>query len=109
MTGGSSLPTGLLAHNFQEMLTILGSALRWLFIWVYYVLVTCFIGAILGVLTHACFGLLFMEEPDYGYLAAFGFQNGLRYGSVWAGGLAIVLCVMRARREYLATRTGRGL
>jgi len=26
----------------------------------------------------------------------------LKYGSVWAGGFAIVLCVMRARKEYLA-------
>jgi hypothetical protein len=42
-----------------------------------------------------------MDAPDYGYQAAFGFSNGLRYGGVWAGGLAIVLCVMRARKEYL--------
>lgn len=77
-------------------------ALHWLFTWLYYVLITCLIGALLGVATHVLFGLLFMDGADFGWLAAFGFMNGLRYGSVWAGGLAIVLCVMRARKEYLA-------
>jgi hypothetical protein len=45
-----------------------------------------------------------MNAPDYGDQAAFGFSNGLRYGGVWAGGFAIVLCVMRARKEYLQTQ-----
>jgi hypothetical protein len=83
------------------MLRILGQILRWLLTWLYYVLIICFIGAMLGVLTHVLFGLCFMDKPDYGYLAAFGFSNGLRYGGVWAGGFAIVLCVMRARKEFL--------
>ncbi len=74
---------------------------RWLLTWVYFVLVICFIGAMLGVLTHVLFGPLFVDQPDFGFLAAFGFMNGLKYGSVWAGGLAVVLCVMRARKEYL--------
>jgi hypothetical protein len=51
---------------------------------------------------------LFVDQPDYGFLAAFGFMNGLKYGSVWAGGLAIVLCVMRARKEYLAKHSQGG-
>jgi hypothetical protein len=83
------------------MRSLLLQVLRWLFAWVYYVAIICFIGASLGVLTHLLFGLCFMDQPDYGFLAAFGFSNGLRYGGVWAGGLSIVLCVMRARREYL--------
>jgi len=83
------------------MLRILGQIIRWLLTWLYFVLIICFVGALLGVLTHLLFGLCFMEAPDYGYQAAFGFSNGLRYGGVWAGGFAIVLCVMRARKEYL--------
>jgi hypothetical protein len=83
------------------MLNILGQIIRWLFIWLYFVLIICFAGALMGVVTHLLFGLIFMDAPDYGYQAAFGFSNGLRYGGVWAGGLAIVLCVMRARKEYL--------
>lgn len=83
------------------MLNILGQIIRWLFIWLYFVLIICFAGALMGVVTHLLFGLIFMDAPDYGYQAIFGFSNGLRYGGVWAGGLAIVLCVMRARKEYL--------
>lgn len=83
------------------MLKILGQIIRWLLTWLYFVLLVCFLGALFGVLSHMLFGLCFMDEPDYGYLAAFGFSNGLRYGGVWAGGFAIVLCVIRARKEYL--------
>lgn len=56
----------------------------------------------LGVVTHVLFALLFRDQPDLAYFASFGFMNGLNYGGVWAGGAAIVLCVLRARREYLA-------
>ncbi|MDQ8195482.1 hypothetical protein QEH59_13690 [Coraliomargarita sp. SDUM461004] len=85
------------------MLQIFIQTLRWLLTWFYFVLIICFIGAVLGVLTHVFFGLCFMTEPDYSFLAAFGFTNGLKYGGVWAGGFAIVLCVIRARKEYLQT------
>jgi hypothetical protein len=80
---------------------VVGQVFRWILVWVYYVLIVCFIGAMLGVGSHLLFGLLFMEDPDYAFQAAFGFSNGIRYGGVWAGGLAIVLSVMRARKEYL--------
>lgn len=90
------------------MLRILIQTFRWLLTWLYFLLVICFVGALLGVLTHLLFGLCFMEAPDYGYLAAFGFTNGLQYGGVWAGGFAIVLCVMRARKEYLQTHEESG-
>ncbi len=81
---------------------------RWVVTWLYFVSIILLIGATLGIITHLGFGLLFMDDPDYGYLAAFGFSNGLRYGTVWAGGVAIVLCVMRARKEYLAKHGGEG-
>jgi len=90
------------------MISVLGSVLRWLFTWIYFVLVICFIGAFLGVISHVAFGLFFMKGPDYAYLASFGLMNGLNYGGVWAGGLAIVLCVMRARKEYLAKHAEEG-
>jgi hypothetical protein len=83
------------------MLPIIVQILHWLLTWLYYVLIICFIGAMLGVCSHLLFGLCFMDVPDYVFLAAFGFTNGLTYGGVWAGGFSIVLCVMRARREYL--------
>ena len=67
-------------------------------------LIICLAGAFVGVVTHLLFGLIFIDTPDYGHLAAFGFSNGLRYGGVWAGGLAIVICVIRARKGYLETQ-----
>jgi hypothetical protein len=78
-----------------------GQAFLWVLTWLYYVLIICFLGAILGVVSHLLFGVFFMDDPDYAFQAAFGFSNGIRYGGVWAGGLSIVLCVMRARRDYL--------
>ena len=83
------------------MLKIIQKIIRWFFTWLYFVLIICLAGAVIGVMSHLLFGLIFMDSPDYGYQAAFGFSNGLRYGGVWAGGFAIVLCVMRARKEYL--------
>lgn len=83
------------------MFRLIGQILIWLLTWLYYVLIICFVGAMLGVISHILVGYLVTEAPDFGYLASFGFSNGLRYGSVWAGGLAIVLCVLRARKEYL--------
>lgn len=69
-------------------------------IWLYFVSLICFIGATLGVLSHVCFGFFFVDTPDYAYLADLGLLHGLKYSSLWAGGLAIVLCVMRAHREF---------
>ena len=68
--------------------------------WLYYVSIICCVGATLGVLSHLAYGVLFADNPDFGYLAAFGFSNGLQYGGVWAGGFAIVLCVMRAHKQH---------
>ena len=87
------------------MLNILGQIIRWLFIWLYFVLIICITGAFIGVMSHLLFGLIFMNAPNYGDQAALGFSNGLRYGGVWAGGFAIVICVMRARKEYLQTQS----
>ncbi len=84
------------------MIRFLGMALRWVAGWCFYVAVVLLAGAAAGAASHVVFGLLFLDPFDPGYLAAFGFFNGLKYGGVWAGGLAIVLCVMRARREYMA-------
>ena len=83
------------------MFRLIGQILIWLLTWLYYVLIICFVGAMLGVISHLLVGSFVVEDPDFGYLASFGFSNGLRYGGVWAGGFAIVLCVLRARKEYL--------
>jgi len=84
------------------MFKIILTALRWLFLWVYYISLVCFAGASLGVVTHFTFAIFLRPGADFAYYAALGFTNGLKYGSVWAGGAGIVLCVIRARREYMS-------
>ncbi|MEN8663011.1 MAG: hypothetical protein ABF322_00475 [Lentimonas sp.] len=91
------------------MLKIAQAVIRWLVTWIYFVSVICFIGAMGGVLTHVLFALICRDQPDLGYYAAFGLLNGLNYGGVWAGGAAIVLCVLRARKEFLAAHPVTGL
>ncbi|MGB0257679.1 MAG: hypothetical protein ACPGES_03410 [Coraliomargarita sp.] len=81
--------------------SILCGIFRWIFDWLYFVCLICFAGAVLGALSHFLWGVFFYEAPDHGYMLALGFKHGLNYGGVWAGGAAIVLCVMRARKEYL--------
>ncbi|MFL2832522.1 MAG: hypothetical protein ACJ0BK_02785 [Coraliomargaritaceae bacterium] len=83
------------------MLNIIRKIIRWFFTWLYFVLIICLAGAVIGVVSHLLFGLIFMDMPDYERQSALGFSNGLRYGGVWAGGLSIVFCVIRARKEYL--------
>ncbi len=83
------------------MLNIIRKIIRWFFTWLYFILIICLAGAFIGVVSHLLFGLIFMDMPDYERQAAIGFSNGLRYGGVWAGGLSTVLCVIRARKEYL--------
>ncbi|MGJ8650442.1 MAG: hypothetical protein ACSHX4_08785 [Opitutaceae bacterium] len=87
------------------MLRIALGLIHWLVLWIYYVAIICFIGAMAGVVTHLLFALLFREHADLGYFASFGFMNGLNYGVVWAGGASIVICVIRARNDYMAKQT----
>lgn len=84
------------------MLKIALGIIQWFVLWIYYVAIICFMGAMAGVATHLLYALVFREHPDLGYFASFGFMNGLNYGGVWAGGAAIVICVVRARNDYMA-------
>ena len=84
------------------MFHILTCSLRWLITWLYFVCIICSIGAMGGTVSHVLFAVFFKENPDHAYYASMGFVNGLNYGGVWAGGAAIVLCVLRARKQHLA-------
>lgn len=89
------------------MQSIVRESFRWLFGWIYYICVILCIGAVLGVVSHIAWGFVFYEAFDLSYMASLGLIHGLQYAGVWAGGLSIVLCVMRARREYLAKQSER--
>lgn len=89
------------------MFTVLKIALRWIMDWLYFVSLICLAGASVGVVTHFLFAVCFVDSPDFGYYASLGFLHGLKYGSVWAGGVAIVLCVIRAHNEYIQNKARR--
>lgn len=88
------------AGAFQRLcpVTFLFAIFRWVAAWLYYVSVVVFCGAAFGALSHLAFARIFLDAPDYYYIAAFGFLNGLKLSGIWAGGLGIVLCFMRAHR-----------
>lgn len=92
-------------HLVLPVIRILQQSILWLLGWLYYVCIICASGALLGMLSHLALGPLFVEDTDFGFLVAFGFLNGLKYAGVWAGGAAIVLCVIRARKNYLASQS----
>ena len=85
----------------MHMLLIVSHIIKWVSVWIYFVFIICLAGVLLGILSHLLFGFCFMNDPDYGHLARFGFSNGLRYGGVWSGGLSVVLCVILARKEHM--------
>ena len=73
--------------------------LRWIGLWLGYVGLICLLGTIGGVITHGIYALCCSKPDRYLEYLALGMQNGFKYGGVWAGGTAIVLCCMRAHKE----------
>lgn len=74
--------------------------LKWIGLWLGYVGLICLVGTIGGVLTHGIYALIFSEPERYLEYLVLGMQHGFKYGGVWAGGTAIVLCCIRAHREH---------
>ena len=72
---------------------------KWIGLWLGYVGLICLIGTIGGVLTHGIYALFCVEPERYSELLVLGMQHGFKYGGVWAGGTAIVLCCIRAHKE----------
>lgn len=73
---------------------------KWIGLWLGYAGLICLVGTIGGVLTHGVYAL-FCSEPDrYLEYIILGMQHGFKYGGVWAGGTALVICVMRAHKQH---------
>jgi len=81
---------------------IVKSSLTWLAIWAAYAVAIIAIGSILGALLGPIVGLIMNQEYTFtGYMLK-GLSIGARYAGVWAGGTAIVLCVLHANRKRSA-------
>ena len=68
--------------------------------WLYFVCVICFLGVLIGAITHLLFALLFVKNADIVYYASLGCMHGVKYSSLWAGGIALVLCFMRGHKNF---------
>ncbi len=73
--------------------------ISWLATWLYFVSIVCFLGTSIGVIAHLLFALLFVRNADIVYYVALGCMHGIKYTSLWAGGIAIVLCFMRGHKK----------
>ena len=74
--------------------------LKWIGLWLGYVGLICLVGTIGGVLTHGVYALFCAESDRYLEYIILGMQHGFKYGGVWAGGTALVLCCMRAHKLH---------
>lgn len=72
----------------------------WIFHFCKYTATTLLAGTLLGLFSFYLLGSVFTEyEPSF--LLKKGSDIGFRYARVWAGGISIVLCIMKARKNYL--------
>lgn len=70
----------------------------WLVHFFYYVVLILAIGSLAGASLFAIFGTIFSDSSIW-VLMKKGVWAGFRYGGVWAGGSAIVLCFLKAGRK----------
>ena len=78
--------------------------MSWLVTWLYFVSIICFLGTLIGVIAHLLFALLFVTNADIVYYVALGCLHGIKYSSLWAGGISIVLCFMRGHKKFITKK-----
>lgn len=79
----------------QKLLLYSKKAGFWAYYFALYVLLTLLGGAAIGVVLFCSLGL-FLSNLSLQELAIKGLMVGLKYARVWAGGLSLVLCVIKA-------------
>jgi len=89
------------------------SAVYWAGVWLAITAAGLLLGIVLGALIWVTVGTLGGSERTAGRLLADGADIGMRYARVWAGGIGIVLCFVKAHerfscRAWLRRRSARG-
>ena len=80
--------------------SIIRATVRWLLRWLLLVLGICSAGALVGAVLYPVAGtLLGMDLPPARMLVN-GLKDGGFYALIWAPGLALVICIMRAHKLY---------
>ncbi len=78
-------------------------ALYWSGVWCAIVLAIVGAGALLGALFWAGLGVPLGSELDVSGRFGYGASVGWRYARVWAGGIAFVLCFIKAHERFSVT------
>ena len=71
----------------------------WVGWWALFSLSFVLAGGLMGAVLFLWMGALTHPELEVGYRMSKGFLNGAHYFGIWAGGLGIVLCWIKAHRE----------
>ncbi|QYY36846.1 hypothetical protein [Ruficoccus sp. ZRK36] len=80
-------------------MTLLRGVLHWLGWWAIFTFSFILSGGLLGGMVYLVAGFLGNPEHELSYRLSKGFLNGAEYFGIWAGGLSIVLCWIKAHRE----------
>lgn len=72
----------------------------WILVWLAITLAVMVLGVVLGALLWVVVGSLAGAERTAGRLLIDGADVGMRYARVWAGGLAFVLCFVKAHERF---------
>lgn len=79
---------------------IIALVFHWLGAFLLYLSATLLLGGVIGAGLFLSIGALTHPDVPVVDRLSRGFYDGFLYAGVWAGGLAIVLCVMRGHREH---------
>lgn len=75
--------------------------------WIFYFLVCCATilsaGVVLGSVAFVIVGQMLPKDYETLFLLKKGAWVGFRYAGIWAGGVSIVLCIMRFKKKREAT------
>lgn len=75
-------------------------AAYWLAVWLAVTLAIVAVGAVLGALIWVTVGTLAGDKRTVVQLLAKGADIGMRYSRVWAGGIAFILCFVKAHEKF---------
>jgi len=79
------------------MFSLLRNILYYLGYFVYYTVIILGAGTVIGLILFTLLGPLF-GEYSFSFLLKKGAWVGFRYAGVWAGGVSIVLCIIRWKK-----------
>ncbi|OIO60682.1 MAG: hypothetical protein COZ46_01505 [Verrucomicrobia bacterium CG_4_10_14_3_um_filter_43_23] len=79
--------------------TLMMRMLYWIWSFLYYVGLILVAGTVVGSVAFVLLGPIFVDDYTFLGLLKKGAWIGFRYAGVWAGGVAIVLCCMKANKK----------